>query len=608
MKPIVKISIALGLILMSVSAYFYFNDSHLLRSHLPKNVTLCVELNLKQMFQKTDISDPSQTKDIADFFNSEMEEDPSLLIKIFKNIANNPSQSGIDFSISPIYAQLNNQSNLFLFAINSRSKLNQLLAKQENPEYSMQKVDSIDGYQVVFDYPNDLVMVFNNDICVCLQHDSPLSDFSSNSQTQRSDVQLAALKTAMEILKIPEEKSLLSNAKYQKSLKINDGSDIHLFLTSPEEGITDPYIKQFFAQAFKANQGYSVGINFTEQGIEIASNKITDEKISDEDISKSKVISQWQPNEFSYIGPEESPMILAGIVDLSPTKKSANQDNTTKEVNPNPEFPVGPESEYEEEYNSPVNPYLLQLLNASWLNKASLAKIFNGKFAMAIHELQNQNNQWQFSFSVYLGTKNKEKSKELLALIEKFTALVNPNFNTQIKNDVIYSQFPESDGLVNTSTPVQNAIRSFTAVASGNGLILHIGNSPYAQKLSNQLQKNQKFSTQPSPITISKITSNSQYVSITPQSFKIPNKTTSPGVEEPIHNQAAYQILQQIMSNTTKIEFTQSHDEQSTGGIYFKPNNQNILHRAAINLNEILRKAQQNQSAHQRKGKLQFKQ
>ena len=38
------------------------------------------------------------------------------------------------------------------------------------------------------------------------------------------------------------------------------------------------------------------------------------------------------------------------------------------------------------------------------------------------------------------------------------------------------------------------------------------------------------------------------------------------------------------------------------------PNNQNILHRAAINLNEILRNAQQNQSAYQRKDKLQFKQ
>jgi hypothetical protein len=62
------------------------------------------------------------------------------------------------------------------------------------------------------------------------------------------------------------------------------------------------------------------------------------------------------------------------------------------------------------------------------------------------------------------------------------------------------------------------------------------------------------------------------------------------------------------MSNTTKIEFTQSQDEQSTGGIYFKPNNQNILHRAAINLNDILRNAQQNQSTYQRKGKLQFKQ
>lgn len=604
MKPIVKISIALGLVLLSVSAYFYFNDSNLLRTHLPQNAPICVEFNLKQIFQKIDLSDPNQTKDIADFFNNEMEEDPSLLVKIFKNIANNPSQSGIDFSISPIYAQLNNQSNLVLFAINSRSKLNQLLAKQENPEYSMQKVDSIDGYQVVFDYPNDLVMVFNNDICVCLQHDSPLSDFSSNSQTQRSDVQLAALKTAMEILNIPEEKSLISNTKYQKSLKLHDGSDIHLFLTSPEEGISDPYLKQFFAQAFKANQGYSVGINFTKQGIEIASNKISDEKTSDEDISESKVISQWQPNEFSYIGPEESPMILAGIVDLSPTKKSTTQDNTTKEVNPIPAVPGTPESEYEE-YNNPVNPYLYQLLNASWLNKASLAKIFNGKFAMAIHELKNQNNQWQFSFSVYLGTKNKEKSKELLALVQKFTALVNPNFNTQVKDDVVYCQLPESDGLTN---PLNQALRSITAVASGNGLILHIGNSPYAQKLSSQLQKNQKFSTEPSPATISKITSNTQYVAISPQSFKIPNKTTSPGVEEPIVDQAAYQILQQIMASTTKIEFTESQDQQSSGGIFFKPNNQNILHRAAINLNEILRNAQQNQSAYQRKDKLQFKQ
>ena len=604
MKPIVKISIALGLVLMSVSAYFYFNDSHLLRTHLPKNATICVEFNLKQIFQKIDLSDPNQTKDIADFFNNEMEEDPSLLVKIFKNIANNPGQSGIDFSISPIYAQLNNQSNLVLFAINSRSKLNQLLAKQENPEYSMQKVDSIDGYQVVFDYPNDLVMVFNNDICVCLQHDSPMSDFSSNAQTQRSDVQLAALKTAMEILNIPEEKSLISNAKYQKSLKLHDGSDIHIFLTSPEEGISDPYLKQFFAQAFKAKQGYSVGIEFTKQGIEIASNKISDEKISDEDISESKVISQWQPNEFSYIGPEESPMILAGIVDLSPTKKSTNQDNTTKEVNPIPAVPGTPESEYEE-YNNPVNPYLYQLLNASWLNKASLAKIFNGKFAMAIHELKNQNNQWQFSFSVYLGTKNKEKSKELLALVQKFTALVNPNFNTQVKNDVVYCQLPESDGLAN---PLNQALGSITAVASGNGLILHIGNSTYAQKLSSQLQKNQKFSTEPSPATISKITSNTQYVAISPQSFKIPNKTTSPGVEEPIVDQAAYQILQQIMASTTKIEFTESQDQQSSGGIFFKPNNQNILHRAAINLNEILRNAQQNQSAYQRKDKLQFKQ
>lgn len=604
MKPIVKISIALGLVLMSVSAYFYFNDSHLLRTHLPQNATICVEFNLKQIFQKIDISDPSQTKEIANFFNSEMEEDPSILVKIFKNIANNPSQSGIDFSISPIYAQLNNQSNLVLFAINSRSKLNQLLAKQENPEYSMQKVDSIDGYQVVFDYPNDLVMVFNNDICVCLQHDSPLNDFSSNSQTQRSDVQLAALKTAMEILNIPEEKSLISNTKYQKSLKLQDGSDIHLFLTSPEEGISDPYLKQFFAQAFKANQGYSVGINFTKQGIEIASNKISDEKISDEDISESKVISQWQPNEFSYFGPEESPMILAGIVDLSPNKKSTDQDNTTKEVNPIPAVPGNPESEYEE-YNNPVNPYLYQLLNASWLNKASLAKIFNGKFAMAIHELKNQNNQWQFSFSVYLGTKNKEKSKELLALVQKFTALVDPNFNTQVKNDVVYCRLPESDGLTN---PLNQALGSITAVASGNGLILHIGNSPFAQKLSSQLQKNQKFSTEPSPATISKITSNTQYVSISPQSFKIPNKTKSPGVEEPIVEQAAYQILQQIMASTTKIEFTESQGQQSSGGIYFKPNNQNILHRAAINLNEILRNAQQNQSAYQRKDKLQFKQ
>ena len=565
-----------------------------------KSSTICVEFNLKQIFQKIDLSDPNQTKDIADFFNYEMEEDPSLLVKIFKNIANNPGQSGIDFSISPIYAQLNNQSNLVLFAINSRSKLNQLLAKQENPEYSMQKVDSIDGYQVVFDYPNDLVMVFNNDICVCLQHDSPMSDFSSNAQTQRSDVQLAALKTAMEILNIPEEKSLISNAKYQKSLKLHDGSDIHIFLTSPEEGISDPYLKQFFAQAFKAKQGYSVGIEFTKQGIEIASNKISDEKISDEDISESKVISQWQPNEFSYIGPEESPMILAGIVDLSPTKKSTNQDNTTKEVNPIPAVPGTPESEYEE-YNNPVNPYLYQLLNASWLNKASLAKIFNGKFAMAIHELKNQNNQWQFSFSVYLGTKNKEKSKELLALVQKFTALVNPNFNTQVKNDVVYCQLPESDGLAN---PLNQALGSITAVASGNGLILHIGNSPYAQKLSSQLQKNQKFSTEPSPATISKITSNTQYVAISPQSFKIPNKTTSPGVKEPIVDQ----ILQQIMASTTKIEFTESQDQQSSGGIFFKPNNQNILHRAAINLNEILRNAQQNQSAYQRKDKLQFKQ
>jgi hypothetical protein len=415
---------------------------------------------------------------------------------------------------------------------------------------------------------------------------------------------LAALKTAMEILNIPEEKSLISNTKYQKSLKLHDGSDIHLFLTSPEEGISDPYLKQFFAQAFKANQGYSVGINFTKQGIEIASNKISDEKISDEDISESKVISQWQPNEFSYIGPEESPMILAGIVDLSPTKKSTNQDNTTKEVNPIPAVPGNPESEYEE-YNNPVNPYLYQLLNASWLNKASLAKIFNGKFAMAIHELKNQNNQWQFSFSVYLGTKNKEKSKELLALVQKFTALVDPNFNTQVKNDVVYCQLPESDGLTN---PLNQALGSITAVASGNGLILHIGNSPFAQKLSSQLQKNQKFSTEPSPATISKITSNTQYVAISPQSFKIPNKTTSPGVEEPIVDQAAYQILQQIMASTTKIEFTESQDQQSSGGIFFKPNNQNILHRAAINLNEILRNAQQNQSAYQRKDKLQFKQ
>lgn len=76
MKPIVKISIALGLALMSVSAYFYFNDSHLLRTHLPKNATFCIEFNLKQIFQKIDISDPNQTKDIADFFNSELEEDP----------------------------------------------------------------------------------------------------------------------------------------------------------------------------------------------------------------------------------------------------------------------------------------------------------------------------------------------------------------------------------------------------------------------------------------------------------------------------------------------------------------------------------------------------
>jgi hypothetical protein len=245
------------------------------------------------------------------------------------------------------------------------------------------------------------------------------------------------------------------------------------------------------------------------------------------------------------------------------------------------------------------------LLNASWLNKASLAKIFNGKFAMAIHELKNQNNQWQFSFSVYLGTKNKEKSKELLALVQKFTALVDPNFNTQVKNDVVYCQLPESDGLTN---PLNQALGSITAVASGNGLILHIGNSPFAQKLSSQLQKNQKFSTEPSPATISKITSSTQYVSISPQSFKIPNKTTSPGVEEPIVDQAAYQILQQIMASTTKIEFTESQDQQSSGGIFFKPNNQNILHRAAINLNEILRNAQQNQSAYQRKDKLQFKQ
>lgn len=601
-----KVRIWIGVaatIALSFAFWMFFKSSNI-RHYIPKNATICVEFNLKQIFQKIDLSDPNQTKDIADFFNYEMEEDPSLLVKIFKNIANNPGQSGIDFSISPIYAQLNNQSNLVLFAINSRSKLNQLLAKQENPEYSMQKVDSIDGYQVVFDYPNDLVMVFNNDICVCLQHDSPMSDFSSNAQTQRSDVQLAALKTAMEILNIPEEKSLISNAKYQKSLKLHDGSDIHIFLTSPEEGISDPYLKQFFAQAFKAKQGYSVGIEFTKQGIEIASNKISDEKISDEDISESKVISQWQPNEFSYIGPEESPMILAGIVDLSPTKKSTNQDNTTKEVNPIPAVPGTPESEYEE-YNNPVNPYLYQLLNASWLNKASLAKIFNGKFAMAIHELKNQNNQWQFSFSVYLGTKNKEKSKELLALVQKFTALVNPNFNTQVKNDVVYCQLPESDGLAN---PLNQALGSITAVASGNGLILHIGNSPYAQKLSSQLQKNQKFSTEPSPATISKITSNTQYVAISPQSFKIPNKTTSPGVEEPIVDQAAYQILQQIMASTTKIEFTESQDQQSSGGIFFKPNNQNILHRAAINLNEILRNAQQNQSAYQRKDKLQFKQ
>ena len=601
-----KVRIWIGVaatIALSFAFWMFFKSSNI-RHYIPENATICVEFNLKQIFQKIDLSDPNQTKDIADFFNNEMEEDPSLLVKIFKNIANNPGQSGIDFSISPIYAQLNNQSNLVLFAINSRSKLNQLLAKQENPEYSMQKVDSIDGYQVVFDYPNDLVMVFNNDICVCLQHDSPMSDFSANAQTQRSDVQLAALKTAMEILNIPEEKSLISNAKYQKSLKLHDGSDIHIFLTSPEEGISDPYLKQFFAQAFKAKQGYSVGIEFTKQGIEIASNKISDEKISDEDISESKVISQWQPNEFSYIGQEESPMILAGIVDLSPTKKSTTQDNTTKEVNPIPAVPGTPESEYEE-YNNPVNPYLYQLLNASWLNKASLAKIFNGKFAMAIHELKNQNNQWQFSFSVYLGTKNKEKSKELLALVQKFTALVDPNFNTQVKNDVVYCQLPESDGLAN---PLNQVLGSITAVASGNGLILHIGNSPFAQKLSSQLQKNQKFSTEPSPATISKITSSTQYVSISPQSFKIPNKTTSPGVEEPIVDQAAYQILQQIMASTTKIEFTESQDQQSSGGIFFKPNNQNILHRAAINLNEILRNAQQNQSAYQRKDKLQFKQ
>jgi hypothetical protein len=155
-------------------------------------------------------------------------------------------------------------------------------------------------------------------------------------------------------------------------------------------------------------------------------------------------------------------MILAGIVDLSPTKKSTTQDNTTKEVNPIPAVPGNPESEYEE-YDNLVNPYLYQLLNASWLNKASLAKIFNGKFAMAIHELKNQNNQWQFSFSVYLGTKNKEKSKELLALVQKFTALVDPNFNTQVKNDVVYCQLPKSDGLTN---PLNQALGSITAVAS----------------------------------------------------------------------------------------------------------------------------------------------
>jgi hypothetical protein len=183
-----------------------------------------------------------------------------------------------------------------------------------------------------------------------------------------------------------------------------------------------------------------------------------------------------------------------------------------------------------------VNPYLLQLLNASWLNKASLAKIFNGKFAMAIHELKNQNNQWQFSLSVYLGTKNKEKSKELLSLIEKFTALVNPNFNSQIKNDVIYAQFPESDGLVNTSTPVQNAIRSFTAVASGSGLILHIGNSPYAQKLSTQLQKNQKFSTQPTPPPYQKSQPIPSSYPYPPNLSKSPIKQHRPAQKNPSSN------------------------------------------------------------------------
>jgi hypothetical protein len=131
MRNNVRFWIGLGATIALIFAFWVFFKSANIRNYVPKNATFCIEFNLKQIFQKIDISDPNQTKDIADFFNNELEEDPSLLIKIFKNIANNPSQSGIDFSISPIYAQLNNQSNLFLFAINSRSKLNQLLAKQK---------------------------------------------------------------------------------------------------------------------------------------------------------------------------------------------------------------------------------------------------------------------------------------------------------------------------------------------------------------------------------------------------------------------------------------------------------------------------------------------
>ena len=622
---------------------------------------MAIEFDLKQIFKKSGLTNESPLNGIKQEFNSSLEENSSELESIFMEIISNHSESGIDFGTSPVYYQFYQQTNLdtansteygipasqrpnqvLLFDVDSRAKLNQIFAKRKNPQFSMRKVDSTESYQVTFDYPNNDVVVFNDHLCVYLNYQRAAEIANPYNPSYQASVPAEAIALANQILFLNEDSSIEVSKSYEMAMSDHKNGDIKLFYTQQANSSV--------LDIFSIKNTIAASLNFTDAGIEFKSSSYESEKAtsgkprSTKEIASSKTKEvTWNDDELNTIGVSDPKFLSCSIINLKDDKKSKDKgrpNNINSNLNENTLA------------NSAIN-LMFGALFKEWLNKDVLSKLFNGKFIFTLQDMQHSNGHWQFSISMFLGTVDKTQSEQLISLIYSFVKL-NPNFQTSMNNNVLHVE-SKSTGIRNTnaagidtdvdapnyeesendipkvgiadggiaergiygggiSRAVTTVLNGITAVATGNGLIIHIGNSPTAKKLSKELSSTKKFKTAVNTNTLQKIKTNQNYTAID-LNKKHYSKTFINAFDELFNENRATTPTSQKMTaamddflNTSdKLEITQDKNGNLKGGLFMVPNDKNVLERAILAYDQILLDAQKLESATKNKGQLEFK-